>query len=43
MALNGATDVRADLSRIAAGAMPGGHVAARAPVAHRVRAGKPRS
>ena len=38
-----APDVRADLSRIAAGAMPGGHVAAKAPVAHRVRAGNPRS
>jgi len=37
-----APDVRADLSRIAAGAPPGGNVAAKAPVAHRVRAGNPR-
>ncbi len=38
-----APDVRVDLSRIAAGTMPGEHVAAKAPVAHRVRAGNPRS
>jgi len=38
-----APDVRADLSRIAAGATSGAHVAAKAPVAHRARAGNPRS